>query len=123
MIDFINFTKEINIKKNNEKKKAKIHFENLSEIKNNLDKEETFSVNSLIESIDKTQTYEQDKNSKNIEINNTNNDVIIKKRNEKAKIFKNKINNTNDNILGDTPEEKIKNNLPENTYFDYLIKI
>ena len=123
LIDFINFTKEINIKKNNEKKKAKIHFENLSEIKNNLDKEETFSVNSLIESIDKTQTYEQDKNSKNIEINNTNNDVIIKKKNEKAKIFKNKINNTNDNILGDTPEEKIKNNLPENTYFDYLIKI
>ena len=81
------------------------------------------SINSFVESIDKTQANEPDKNSKIIGINNSNDDMtkIIKK--EKSKILKNKIIEGNNNTLVDIPEEKIKITFPECTYFDYLIKI
>ena len=123
LIDFLDFIKTISIKKNNEKKKTKIHFGNLSDIKINLDRDETLSINSLVESIDKTQANEPDKNSKIIGINNSNDDMtkIIKK--EKSKILKNKIIEGSNSTLADIPEEKIKITFPECTYFDYLIKI
>ena len=66
------------------------------------------SINSLVESIDKTQANEPDKNSKIIGINN---------------ILKNKIIEGSNSTLVDIPEEKIKITFPECTYFDYLIKI
>ena len=120
LINFIEFINIINIKKDNEKNKEKIHLENLNIIKSNLDKEEIFNINSLVESINKTQINEP---NKNLEISDNNNDIKIKIVNEKSLVSKNKINNTNNNILIDSPEEKIKANLPENTYFDYFIKI
>ena len=130
LIDFSNFIKIISNKKNSEKKKKKIHITNLSDIKSNLDKDEILSVNSIVESIDKTQISESSNkflkeiNLKNSGINNSNNNNSKIIKYDKNRISKNSnkiiegINNIND-----TSDEKININFPEYTYFDYLIKI
>ena len=127
LIDFINFIKIISIKKNSEKKKKKI---NLSDIKSNLDKDEILSMNSIVESFDKTQISEtsnkflKEINLKNSGINNSNNNISKGIKFDKNKISKNnnKIIEVNNNI-NDTSDEKININFPEYTYFDYLIKL
>ena len=124
LIDMINFKNIISIRKNVSKKKGKILIANLSDIKSNIDKDEILSINSVVESIDKTQISESSnkflKEAKSKEINNSSNN---NSKYDKNKILKNaKINEGNNNI-NEYSEEKININLPEYTYFDYLIKI
>ena len=124
LIDMVNFKNIISIRKNVSKKKGKMLIANLSDIKSNIDKDEILSINSVVESIDKTQISESSnkflKEAKSKEINNSSNN---NSKYDKNKILKNaKINEGNNNI-NEYSEEKININLPEYTYFDYLIKI
>ena len=129
LIDMNNFKNIIYIKKNFGKTKKKIHLNNLSDIKSNVDKDEILSVNSVVESFDKTQKSDSSTNKllanvKNSGINNpSNNNISKNKKVDKVKILKNiKINDKNNNIV-EGSDEKININFLEYTYFDYLIKM
>ena len=129
LIDINNFKNIIYIKKNFGKTKKKIHLNNLSDIKSNVDKDEILSVNSVVESFDKTQKSDSSTNKllanvKNSGINNpSNNNISKNKKVDKVKILKNiKINDKNNNIV-EGSDEKININFLEYTYFDYLIKM
>ena len=127
LIDMNDFKNIISIKKNFIKKKAKLHFTNLSDIKSNLDKDEIISVNSVVESFDKTQLEESSNkfliNAKNSGINNMNNNISKNIKPDKNKLLKNNKSNEGSNNIVDASEEKINITLPEYTYFDYLIKM
>ena len=87
------------------------------------------SVNSVVESFDKTQKSDSSTNKllanvKNSGINNpSNNNISKNKKVDKVKISKNiKINDKNNNIV-EGSDEKININFLEYTYFDYLFKM
>ena len=129
LIDFMDFMKRINIKKNVKRKKS-TRFVGTIDIKSNIDKAEILSQNSFIESIDKTQMSESTTNyfkgSKNLLATNNLSSIATNLK-EDNKIKRNKSQKNNDTFR-DFSEEKLNNNIneiinfPEYTYFDYLIK-
>ena len=130
LIDFINFMKIISVKKSKNylKIKSKIKINNSSDIKSNIDKDEIISINSIVESIDKTQISDMSikilKDTKTIGTNNSGNNNIAKNtKYDKIKILKN--TNLNEGTINkvEGSEEKININFPEYTYFDYLVKL
>ena len=130
LIDFINFMKIISVKKSKNylKIKSKIKINNSSDIKSNIDKDEIISINSIVESIDKTQISDMSikilKDTKTIGTNNSGNNNIAKNtKYDKIKILKN--TNVNEGTINkvEGSEEKININFPEYTYFDYLVKL
>ena len=130
LIDFINFMKIISVKKSKNylKIKSKIKINNSSDIKSNIDKDEIISINSIVESIDKTQISDMSikilKDTKTIGTNNSGNNNIAKNtKYDKIKILRN--TNINEGSINkvEGSEEKININFPEYTYFDYLVKL
>ena len=130
LIDFINFMKIISVKKSKNylKIKSKIKINNSSDLKSNIDKDEIISINSIVESIDKTQISDMSikilKDTKTIGTNNSGNNNIAKNtKYDKIKILKN--TNVNEGTINkvEGSEEKININFPEYTYFDYLVKL
>ena len=121
LIDFVDFMKRINMKRNPKKKKTIKFLGNYSDIKSNIDKADVLSQNSLVESIDKTQMSESTTNyfkgSKTLGINNNLNEdgkvksIKSQKFNDTLREFSEEKNNINEVI-----------NFPEYTYFDYFFK-